>query len=1144
MINNIRKLIYKKIITVGRIVNRKYKKVPRVFNANPLSLNSFIHMKDSYSSSLIGIKTNNKDINAFMSNFTQLSRFLYPSKGREEFVLIIGEQHIKNGEQGEEVDLYSLVSKEYPEVKIYHICNKSIENEVICMEKDVSVFSMETNPLEYIADAKAIYTYDSDYGFDALIHGKVVHVFSDTFYVDCEGVNYRGQRNVKIKKDPHEIFLRTFGKCKYRSPLTNEPISINEFFVWSVLFSFYDFESFYDSDSSVVFNEKFNFELIENSCFFSSIKECLNSESTLSSKIILGIINGDEISRNDIYEYIERLNGKRLAKYCFSIDNYYRNKVDFDSLYLFLDEFIDVFSSRNESVNIFEFRRVVHSLNYSILRSRGRKLKNKLVFNFDINNYQHEDVWFLIFKHYALTFEYNALWDMLKSSESNSYNFWSKLVHIIHGTEGNNAFRVDSNWYERQRLLEYIGDRVLSIPEVSGSNLRYCIKCFIVKDIDSFRNALHELKITESDIEEFRKLKDIIYFSFNFNVSEYLIDIFDKHRELLDNERFEWVYFKSILKFKGLDVAGEYLNDNGYLNVKNLLGRKYEGDAFYALSTYYRSIGDFSNAKLILSEYKNNIVNNRKNISNFAWNKLNLNIKNLDFLNSTKRILKNNTDKIPLNGYRGLILQAQCVDHEHSLALSAPMVYELKKMGYAILSLSMEANVCGETGVECFDKYIGYLNFNCSDGEVKLNWNIDWENKVVECEGINFYQGIYEHLSIRFRAFDIDINNPGISRFFDLTLKQCDLALRLCLELKRDDTLKNIPVTFLSSASHRAPASIFRDFSVHNHERPIFKTFYNIGYEKYYGGKSTKVSSVITVLDVTKHHPCRAGFLAIPERFEYWMRDEKNILQSRDKANEFLKMNRGSDIKDLKYNSLPAIEQAKLSGKRIICCFGKLTCDLGVPFDGGPAHADMKDWINHSIDVVKGKDDILLLIKPHPVELVSESALDLQQYFRDLIINDLPDNVLYLGHDEFTTSELAPYLDLGILYNGTSSMELTILGVPIMMTSYYGKIDYPLDLIYPESREQYKQYILEGDFRKPSDKLKERAAALLYYMGTNDVSLKQDIIKRSSSNDYIGPPVYNIKRLDDYLKNGDNDILTSAIRAVESSEEFLSKISS
>jgi len=199
----------------------------------------------------------------------------------------------------------------------------------------------------------------------------------------------------------------------------------------------------------------------------------------------------------------------------------------------------------------------------------------------------------------------------------------------------------------------------------------------------------------------------------------------------------------------------------------------------------------------------------------------------------------------------------------------------------------------------------------------------------------------------------------------------------------------------------------------------------------------------------------------------------------------------------------------------------------------------MAYWINHTVEVCNGNNDILLLVKPHPHELKPQIALDLVDGFNDLITHDVEDNIWLLGHKDINGHALAPYLDLALLYNGSTSLELTAQGIPVVMTSYFGRYDYPVDLHYPESREEYAQYILSKDYKAPDQVVREKAAYLMCYMGTDEISILNQYTKRQLTNDRIGIPTWNTKKIEKLLSEGDPSMRLIADRVTEKFENKL-----
>jgi capsular polysaccharide export protein len=313
----------------------------------------------------------------------------------------------------------------------------------------------------------------------------------------------------------------------------------------------------------------------------------------------------------------------------------------------------------------------------------------------------------------------------------------------------------------------------------------------------------------------------------------------------------------------------------------------------------------------------------------------------------------------------------------------------------------------------------------------------------------------------------------------------------------------------------------------------------NVAYESYFTNLGSKFANTMCVTDMTLYPLIRAPFLARRDQFDNWYARNSNNPEFAETAASLIGVNRVGSADARSDNELvQELEKAKKAGKKIICAFGKVPVDLNVPFDGGPAHSDMADWLNHTIQVCGGKDDILLLVKPHPHELRPEIALDLVEGLHDLVEVEVPENVKLLGHKDINVHALAPYLDLAILYNGSSALELTAMGVPVMMTSHFGKHDYPIDLLYPQSRQNYEHFLLSEAFPAPEQDLRKKAAYLICYLGSDEISIVNQYAIRQITNDKIGVPRWRETEIRNFIEKGDARMELIANRIVEKFQSF------
>lgn len=468
----------------------------------------------------------------------------------------------------------------------------------------------------------------------------------------------------------------------------------------------------------------------------------------------------------------------------------------------------------------------------------------------------------------------------------------------------------------------------------------------------------------------------------------------------------------------------------------------------------------------------------------------------------------------------------------NTVAMVVPVLVELKRRGYAVVQLDEGMLRNEPTGVEWIDKHAGMIERVIhSDRDISTalvnEWRIDWAGRAVVADGINFYQAIFEIMTQKFRAFNFDINDPWIFRWFRYYLIRCDKALTACKSIQREVMARGMPVRFINAGSHSAPFSVYRSFALH-HASQHDVGFVHMGpaYENYYSNLKSKVATTVSLENLTKYPLYRLPFLARPDLFESWLTQDGLYDRYREDIEIFLNHNRVGRIGDNSNASEyeEKLRAAKAADRKIIGVYGKILCDLAVPFDGGPGHEHIVDWLRHTVSIAKSTSNLIVL-KPHPHELRPEIARDLNEYWLDVISDmDIPENVMILPHTGFNNQDLIKYLDLAVLWNGTSSLELCAQGVPVVMASHFGRHDYPVELIYPKSREDYEDIIRASSWERPDRSKMERAALLLKYMGTDEVCVPFKYSHRPVTNDPVGVPYWHMDEVDRFLRNGDPHI--------------------
>lgn len=467
-------------------------------------------------------------------------------------------------------------------------------------------------------------------------------------------------------------------------------------------------------------------------------------------------------------------------------------------------------------------------------------------------------------------------------------------------------------------------------------------------------------------------------------------------------------------------------------------------------------------------------------------------------------------------------LSLGCINTKMSIV---PLIKEIKSRGDSFRSIGLLSSInIGEVPnfIDKSNKSLSNAIFNNSSPSYN-NVKIDLSKKEIIYRDVNIYHGFHERITCTLRAYDYDYDSKYVNNIVKVHLKMAVILLRYIDELFshiENDFGKKIKL--IVANSHLAPFSAVKDYILHRNVSCIEVIGIGAAYENYYSNFGTNLAKKIGIVNYSKNPNIRAPFLPERERFLSWLVKNKDNTGIISRVNELVQKNRNfSDkVSDNAFKS--QLISLKKQGKKIVCCWGKIVFDSGVPYDGGPAHSDFKDWLNHTVKIAQENyDDIVVLIKPHPHEMKVEITMKISQYLRDLLPEKLPENVYFLEHDAFNTFELVDIIDEAILWNGTSSMELTALGVPVMMCGYFGMYDYHMDLIYPSSRDDYKNKLLSKSNKVISDELKYQAMAYTYYMGSEEVAIPCHYSRRQLLNDPVGTPIWYSERLYKLINNDD-----------------------
>ena len=1097
-------------------------------------------------------------------------------------------------------ELVSLAIKENPNKKIYYrphpdyfaeIREDKNKNNVY---KLCDVLSPATSIFEIFEVVDKVYTISSLAGFEAVIHGKNVVVLGTPFYSnwgltdDRTSINRR-QRKLSIE----EIFYISYIKYpKYISMVSDESVSFVEtitYFIVETLkykkvneltnnklflnaqvhkdtldipFKVLSYIESTDEQASAKIDDLFNIIQDKNKIkYYSQISAILISSSNYDAlvsytnrclELLEDEIRLDPINLTLYTNFLESLcfaqsntNGRVLENIPslislleinkdsgFMLPSFFRfyvlslsNNLQYDLLQEILnwiketDSPDSVFLSRKKDlhdiVNMSSFFNVDYSLystfsgllvnNRPTRSERLPDLRSNLInisseyflehlnrgYATNLDSWLNQIMYYLLLEQYssALT-AFESLYDSLEKSIIANSKYLEQL--LANNIEPQSQL-LESNEYSFQSLT----DSDIFLKKRISHLLSACNKLMkngFIKEVKLFIDLIERRGIVKSDSKHYVKFisTKLTFYKFNKDINGFI-----------------WV-------FEGLP---EEIQERD--NIQNLLAR------------IYRENYMFDKALNVFSELE------KRSKTVASKQALKDEIDKITFCIETSKII-NSVDqpKIP----KGVIFLAShaCFN---TLAMMTPAIVELKKQGYAFINLTEGMTIPKDTGVEFLDKLSGSLSLDASQ-TLHYDWRIDWSNQVVESQNVNYYQGFYETLSCFSRRYFVDLNfSSTLHKQFRKKLHRADESLYVANQIFGQVVSRGVPAIIMSGNTHITPYSIFRDFSrAKNHPLLSFINC-NVAYEAYFSNLGSKFANTMCVTDMTLYPTIRAPFMAREDQFNSWFEKNQDNPEYITKANNLLSLNRvGSTTNDKELEIISYLEEEKKKGKKIICAFGKVPVDLNVPFDGGPAHKNMSDWITHTVQVCNQlSSDVILLVKPHPHELRPEIALDLVDSFEDLIQCEIGSNVRVLGHKDINGQALAPHLDLALLYNGSSGIEMTAQGIPVMMTSYFGKYDYPVDLIYPDNRKQYEDFIGSLNYPIPDLDLRKKAAFLLCYLGTEEISIINQYSKRQLTNDRIGFPKWRMDKIKEFLENGDPKMELIADRITEKARLALSK---
>jgi hypothetical protein len=462
--------------------------------------------------------------------------------------------------------------------------------------------------------------------------------------------------------------------------------------------------------------------------------------------------------------------------------------------------------------------------------------------------------------------------------------------------------------------------------------------------------------------------------------------------------------------------------------------------------------------------------------------------------------------------------------------LMVPISLALMRKGYAVCSsvaATMPASDLPELGAT--SGMIRSRGISLTDeptGSTTLHnkWDVDWDNGIVACDGINYFTFFLERISKMGKAYRAGITSPASERLFKDMLRRSDLALVLCKRLITLSATTGKPIRIVSMDTHFAPWGIVRRWCNEVGQcHGIHLVALSISYENYFSNLTSLEAGTISVEDMTARPDLRHPLFGGRERFDNYIEHQPKALRNRKSVLEWVKVDRSrtSTIDDSARSLvLNRIATAKASGRKVFAAFGKVLIDFAAPDDRGHVFRDFPEWIQFLVDTTTQKD-ALLIVKPHPHEIRPEIAMDGVQTMRDLLPKNLPENVIFLDHATFNSFELAEHIDAAFVWNGTIYCEFPILGKPAFAESIWAERDYPIDSDVVRTREEYEA-ILSGEKKlRVRKSTTDRATAYLQFMKSPEVAIPFKYVRRAGTNMAIGANEFYDDQLAVLEKDGD-----------------------
>ncbi|WP_421578611.1 hypothetical protein [Shinella sp. M31] len=548
-------------------------------------------------------------------------------------------------------------------------------------------------------------------------------------------------------------------------------------------------------------------------------------------------------------------------------------------------------------------------------------------------------------------------------------------------------------------------------------------------------------------------------------------------------------------------------------DVHNRLPRRLKGKVGYAaFATILQRQGRFAEAYAFLAHHAADFLSDTGRTDAQEHWKAVIHLGQLDFSARAANLLS----EIPQPSNPKGVLFVLPMTANLSTLLPITVLQEAKRRSWAIIPLVEGIFPLERTGRPEIDRFLGCIR---ATGQLrsdicagrKQDVLVDIPHGHLRIDGLTFDQALWEEAAIKQRRYRVEYGCPTLQAYLRKQTTWAVSTATVLPQIHKALEAIGLPAGTLVTFQARIPDAIVHAWCAkHGDPQRFFCAQGSNGYQNYFANFSEPVSSRMAIRNMTAAGPLRSPSFPTPQEFDdYYTRFRAQAPDILERVQDITRLRRSRRIGSKHPIEAEALVQRvrawRAAGGKVACAFGKVVCDSGVPIDGGPAHRSMYDWINHTVASVAGSKT-LLLVKPHPHEHRNEIGAYLTETFAQLIDVPPTENVYILGHDWFDMADLMNLIDIGLVYNGTSTIELGLHGKPAILCSDYAVLDYPIGQAAPRDRAHYERLVRFEEALDVAPDLSMRAAVWLHYLSGNERIKTYRYHARPITNRSIYPP--------------------------------------